>query len=162
MPLSNLRTLKLRSTDLTDGGLGRLLGLCALTLQRLDISYTAVKSLDILSTSLHTAPDWQLEKLVASGLPLTANTLVLFFEDLATVRNEEQRGRFKTLKLGAIPNTSTKQPGLNDGVLTKLLPHLERLHGLEKVSLYGNWDLAKAPAPMTRFIEKIGRRCKVS
>lgn len=136
VPLSNLRTLKLRSCDVTDASLGRLLGLCALTLQKLDISYTLVKSLDILAAALHATPKWRLEKLVASGLPLTAATLAVFLRRLAEDRPDEERRRFKTLKLGAIPSTATKQPGLNDAVLHKLMPYLERLDGLEKISLF--------------------------
>lgn len=134
-PLSNLRTLKLRATDVTEAALGRLLALCALSLRHLDISYTAVKSLDIISTALHTAPAWKLEKLVASGLPLTPATLKSFFRPLSE-RPEEQRNRFQTLKLGAIPSTSTKAPGLTDTVLAMLMPYLELLGGLEHVSFY--------------------------
>ncbi|ORY78840.1 hypothetical protein BCR35DRAFT_304833 [Leucosporidium creatinivorum] len=159
IPLSNLRTLKLRATDVTEAALGRLLALCALSITRLDISYSGVKSLDIVSHALHTAPDWRLEKLVASGLPLTPATLKGFFEPLST-RPEEQRSRFHTLKLGSIPSTSTKAPGLTDTVLGGILPYLEMLGGLENVSFFQNWDLGKRAEPMSRFMEVIGRRCK--
>ncbi|KAK4057813.1 hypothetical protein OIO90_001032 [Microbotryomycetes sp. JL221] len=159
IPLSNLRTLKLRSTDVTDASLGRLLGLCAMTLESLDIAYTNVKTLDIVSRALHALPTWQLTKLVVSGLPLTAATLEGFFEPLATQRPENERSKFKKLKIASIPSTSTKQPGLTDAVMTKVMPHLVELTGLEKVSLFQNWELGKRDEPMTSFIAKIGRRC---
>ncbi|KAK4700682.1 hypothetical protein P7C70_g5563, partial [Phenoliferia sp. Uapishka_3] len=135
----SLHTLKLRSTDLSDSSLGRLLALCTLSLQHLDISYTQIKSLDILSRALHSSPSWRLEKLVASGLPLSPATLVGFFKPLSE-RGSEERGRLKVVKLGAIPSTSSKQPGLTDKVLEKVLPFLERLEGLEKVSFFQNWE----------------------
>lgn len=161
VPLSNLHTLKLRSTETTDSSLGRLLALCSLSLAHLDISYTLVKSLDIVSSALHTAPEWRLEKLVASGLPLSSASLRTFFEPLST-RPLVERSRFKTLKLGAIPANSSRAPGLTDAVLEKILPFLEELPGLENVSLFQNWDLGKREQPMRRFMQVLGRRCKVS
>jgi hypothetical protein len=160
IPLSNLHTLKLRSTDINDSSLGRLLALCALSLQRLDISYTQVKSLDIVSQALHTAPSWNLAKLCASGLPLGSATLVGFFQPLS-LRAPIERSRFKTLKLGAIPSTSSKCPGLTDAVLSACMPWLEQLEGLESISLYQNWGLGKGIQPMRNFMERIGRRCIV-
>lgn len=140
LPLSNLRTLKLRSTELSDSSLGRLLALCALSLTSLDISYSQVKSLDILSRALHSAPTWRLTKLVASGLPLTPATLVGFFQPLSE-RPEAERSTMRTLKLGSLPDTGTKQPGLTDAVLALVLPFLEKLDGLEVVSLFQNWGV---------------------
>lgn len=135
IPLSNLRTLKLRSTDVNEAALGRILALCALSITGLDISYSNVKSLDIVSQALHSAPAWRLEKLVASGLPLTPATLKGFFGPLAA-RPEEERSRFHTLKLGSLPAASTKAPGLTDAVLAGILPSLEMLSGLENVSFF--------------------------
>ncbi|BGP15493.1 hypothetical protein JCM10213_005760 [Rhodosporidiobolus nylandii] len=158
IPLSRLKTLKLRSTDITDSSIGRLLTLCALRLEHLDVSYTSLKSLDFVSSALHALPEWRLEKLVASGLPLSPATLEGFFRPLSE-RPEEERRRFKILKLGSIPASSTKAPGLTDAVMAKVLPYLEKLDGLESVSLFQNWALGKLAHPLSRFIEVIGRRC---
>ncbi|SGY79801.1 BQ5605_C008g05225 [Microbotryum silenes-dioicae] len=159
IPLSHLRCLKVRSTDITDNSLGRLLSLCTFTLERLDISFTSVKSLDLVSRALHTAPEWKLEKLVASGLPLTPVSLQGFFGPLAEMRTEDERKRFKVLKLGSIPSTSTKQPGLTDAVLKGLMPSLVKLTGLESISFCQNWHLGLAREPMTSFISTIGFKC---
>ncbi|KAJ8294678.1 Tetratricopeptide repeat protein 1 [Rhodotorula toruloides] len=158
VPLSRLRTLKVRSTEITDASLGRLLSLCAASLERLDISYTPLKTLDFVSSALHTLQEWRLVKLVASGLPLAAATLEGFFRPLSE-RPDDERRRFRTLKLGAMPALSTKVPGLTDAVLTKLMPYLEKLDGLDTVSLFQNWSLGKLEQPLARFIEVIGRRC---
>lgn len=115
----------------------------------------------MVSSALHTAPEWRLEKLVASGLPLSPASLRTFFEPLSQ-RPLVERSRFKTLKLGAIPANSSRAPGLTDGVLEKILPYLEELEGLEHVSLFQNWELGKRAEPMTRFMRVLGRRCKVS
>lgn len=160
VPLSRLRTLKVRSTEVTDASLGRLLSLCAATLERLDISYTPLKTLDFVSSALHTLSEWRLAKLVASGLPLTLATLEGFFRPLSE-RPDDERRRFRTLKLGAMPALSTKVPGLNDAILAKLMPYLEKLDGLDTVSLFQNWSLGKLEQPLARFIEVIGRRCTV-
>lgn len=124
------------------------------------MSYSGLKTLDFVSSALHTLPEWRLEKLVASGLPLSPATLEGFFRPLSE-RPEHERHRFHTLKLGSIPSTSTKAPGLTDAVLTRLMPYLETLDGLESVSLFQNWDLGKAYQPLSRFIEVVGRRCLV-
>ncbi|GAA5906481.1 hypothetical protein JCM6882_004447 [Rhodosporidiobolus microsporus] len=158
IPLSRLRTLKLRSTDITDASIGRLLTLCGLSLTHLDISFTALKSLDFVSSALHALPEWKLEKLVASGLPLSPVTLEGFFRPLSE-RPEDERRRFKTLKLGSIPASSTKAPGLTDAVLARIMPYLETLDGLESVSFFQNWHLGRLEQPLSRFIEVIGRRC---
>lgn len=160
-PLSRLRTLKVRSTEFTDASIGRLLSLCAPTLERLDVSYSNLKTLDFVSSALHTLPEWKLTKLVASGLPLTPTTLQGFFDPLAQ-RPDVERRRFSTLKLGSLPASSTRAPGLTDAVLAKLMPSLEKLDGLEKVSLFQNWGLGKLAQPLSRFVEVIGRKCIVS
>lgn len=159
-PLSRLHTLKLRSTDITDSSLGRLLTLCGLTLSHLDVSFSSLKSLDFISSALHALPEWKLEKLVASGLPLSPTTLERFFAPLAA-RPDAERRLFKVLKLGSIPASSTKAPGLTDAVLAKILPYLEKLDGLESVGLHANWGLGKTVQPLSRFIEVVGRRCLV-
>ncbi|BGP39304.1 hypothetical protein JCM10450v2_003256 [Rhodotorula kratochvilovae] len=158
VPLSRLRTLKVRSTDVSDASIGRLLSLCASSLERLDVSYSGLKTLDFVSSALHTLPEWRLEKLVASGLPLSPATLEGFFRPLST-RPPEERRRFRVLKLGSIPASSTKAPGLTDAVLARLMPFLETLDGLESVSLFQNWGLGKTHQPLSRFIEVVGRRC---
>lgn len=158
-PLLHLRTLKFRSTELTESSLGRILNLCSFTLTHLDISYTQVRSLDLLSRLLHTAPTWNLRKLVASGLPLSPVTLVGFFQPLSE-RPLEERTKFETLKLGSIPSASTKSPGLTDRVLAQLLPFWEQLEGLENISLFQNWELGKDKITVNRFMSVCGKRCK--
>ncbi|GAA6056883.1 hypothetical protein JCM3770_005127 [Rhodotorula araucariae] len=158
VPLSRLRTLKVRSTDMSDASIGRILSLCASSLERLDVSYSGLKTLDFVSSALHTLPEWRLEKLAASGLPLSPASLEGFFGPLST-RPPEERRRFRILKLGSIPASSTKAPGLTDAVLSRLMPFLETLDGLESVSLFQNWGLGKTHQPLSRFIEVVGRKC---
>ncbi|GAA5953526.1 hypothetical protein JCM3765_005063 [Sporobolomyces pararoseus] len=160
IPLSNLKTLKLKFTLITDAALGRFLTLCAPSLTRLDVSFTQIKSLDIISSALHTLPEWKLEKLVASGLPLTPVSMESFFRPLSE-RPLEERSRFKRLKLASIPDTGTKAQGMTDSVLKKLLPYWENLEGLEKLSLSGNVYLGKMREPMYSLLSKIGSRCKL-
>lgn len=154
-PLSKLRLLKLRSTVITDASLNRIITLCHLSLKSLDISFTEVRSLDLLA--LH---NLSLEKLVISGLPFTSGSLVNFFSVLSNLP-PEQRSRFRKLKLGSIPSISNASTGLTDEVMTKILPYLEKFDGLESVSLFQNWELGLKVQPMLRFIQTVGRRCKV-
>lgn len=152
--------MKLRSTDITDSSLGRLLALCSLSLTSLDISYTNVKSLDILSSALYsrTTP-WRFIKLVASGLPLSPGTLVKFLKPLSELLDSE-KNQFHTLKLGSITASSTKySEGLTDQYLTEILPYLEKLEGLKHISFYQNFNLGKSIQPLSRFMEIVGRRC---
>lgn len=159
-PLSQLRVLKLRSTLVQDASLGRLLGLCATTLVSLDISFSEIRSLDILTRALSTLVDWKLEKLVISGLPLSITTLLAFFSHLAE-RPLQQRTIFRKLKIGSMPDISIAIPGLSDAGLSRLLPFLEKL-GLRSVSLFQNFRLARDVEPMRRFMNRIGRSCTVS
>ncbi|GAA5927760.1 uncharacterized protein JCM15063_005988 [Sporobolomyces koalae] len=159
-PLSRLQCLKLKNTLVTDAALGRLLALCAPTLARLDLSYTQCKSLDLVSAALESLPEWHLTKICLSGLPLTPATLETFFRIVAE-RPVEQRERFKVLKLGSIPASSTRAPGLTDDVFKRLMPSLESLTGLESLSLFGNIYLARSGQPMTSIISRFGKQCRV-
>lgn len=132
--------------------------LCAPTLASLDISSTRVKSLDLLSHSLHLLPEWQLEKLVVSGLPLSSSSLVGFFRPLAE-RPPHERNKLRVLKLAGM-GVITRSSTLTDKVLQDILPWLEPLEGLDSISLAHNQELGRYAAAMGRFVEVFGRRCR--
>lgn len=160
LPLSHLRTLKLRGTDLTDASLGRLLMLCAPTLTTLDISSTQVRSLDLVSRSLHLLPTWGLKKLVISGLPVSARTLVGFFRPLAE-RPAEERAVFRKLKMAKM-GLKDGSKELGDVELKAVLPWLRRLDGIQSMSLADNRRLGTYLEPLGPFVEVFARRCTVS
>ena len=153
-PLSKLRTLKVRSTKIGDAGLRAILSLCD-ALTSLDISFTQVRSLDMLSAHLAEHPTSTFEKLVFSGLSLRSETILTkFFTKFAEV-SEERRQRLKTLKLGNL--------GLLDSQLMKLTSSLEKFENLEKVSLHSNKTLATGTGSgVRRFLNSVGRNCRVS
>lgn len=160
LPLSRLRTLKLRGTHLTDASLGRLLTLCAPTLASLDISSTQVRSLDLISRSLHLLPTWRLEKLVITGLPVSGRALVGFFRPLAE-RSREERAVFRKLKMAKMGLRDGSKE-LGDAELKAVLPWLTKLEGIESVSLADNKRLGTYLEPLGPFVEVFGRRCIVS
>ncbi|KAH9825280.1 hypothetical protein DFH28DRAFT_1144875 [Melampsora americana] len=129
IPCSRLKNLKLKSTLVSDTGLGRFLNLCAPTLERLDISFTKVEGLDVLrmalfriGSSLGTSSipslissPCKLTKLVISGLSilsyphskgrlsLARDSLVDFFDTFSS-QPKQMRNRFHTLKMGFMGN----------------------------------------------------------
>lgn len=154
-PLANLRTLKLRSTKIGDTGLRTILALCD-SLTSLDISFTQVRSLDMLTNHLTIDhPNAAFEKLVLSGLHLRSETILTkFFVKYADI-DEDRRRRLKTLKLGNL--------GLLDSQLMKITPLLEKFESLEKVSLHSNKTLATGTGSgVKRFLNGVGRKCRVS
>lgn len=152
-PFLHLTSLKLRSTKIGDQGLKAFISL-APKLTSLDISYTSVRSLDALQAALQSEDTASLEKLVMSGLQFRLqNGLQRFFQAYSRI-SDEKRNALKTLKLGTL--------GLIDSVLAQIVPHLARMEGLVKVSLFSNSTLASGSGSgMRRFLEDIGRRCRV-
>ena len=130
-----------------------LLPLCP-ALQTLDIAYTAVRSLDVLS-HLICSTDLTLQKLSVSGLSFrTLNGLERFFRPVSLIE-AERRNALEVLKLGTLD--------LDNPTLMKILPYLEYFQGLRKVSLFGNTKLASGlSGGLKRFISSIGRNCLVS
>ena len=167
--LSQLKSLKLRSTLITTLSLGKILALCYRTLSRLDISHTAVNSLDPLTTLLFsrssdpTAPPnpWTLAKLNVSSLRLSTATLLNLFRPLSRLPLSS-RLVFDTLYMNSMPVVSTGFPGLNDNNFSKILDCLEGIEGIERLGLSGNPSLGIAVEPMRRFFGGLGRRCRVS
>lgn len=106
-----------------------------------------------------TMGEWRLEKLVISGLPLSVNTLSTLFKYVSALPDEQKR-RFRKLKLGSIPNVSIGIPGFDDTLMAVLLSSFQAL-SLESISLFHNFGLGKRVEPMKTFIETVGRRCRV-
>ena len=160
--LSQLKNLKLRSTLITTLSLGKILALCYRTLSRLDISHTAVNSLDPLTTLLFSRPSdptappnpWTLAKLNVSSLRLSTATLLNLFRPLSRLPLSS-RLVFDTLYMNSMPVVSTGFPGLNDNNFSKILDCLEGL------GLSGSPSLGIAVEPMRRFFGGLGRRCRV-
>ena len=167
--LSQLKNLNPRSTLITTLSLGKILTLCYRTLSRLDISHTAVNSLDRLWALLFpqkidpAAPliPWTLAKLNISSLRLSTRTILGFFRALSLLPLSS-RLVFNTLYMNSMPVVSTGFPGLNDKEFAKILDCLEKIEGIERLGLSGNSSLGIAVEPMRRFFGGLGRRCRVS
>lgn len=95
LPLAQLTTLKLKRTAISEAGLARLLT-HASQLKRLDFSWTAVRSLDVLRL-VCASPPATFEKLVLSGLNLRSGSLVQFVKHLG----ETEDPKLETLKIGS-------------------------------------------------------------
>jgi len=134
--------------------------LCAPTLTSLDIASTQVKSLDLVSRSLHLLPSWRLTKLVISGLPVSTRTLVGFFRPLAE-RPAEERRVFRKLKMAKMGMKDGSKE-LGDAELKVMMPWLRKLDGMDSVSLADNKRLGTYLEPLGPFVEVFARRCTVS
>ncbi|RPD82610.1 RNI-like protein [Lentinus tigrinus ALCF2SS1-7] len=154
--LPNLRSLKLRQAPLSDAVVNPILAACP-NLQRLDLSFTAVKRPSLPPTNL-------MEKLVLTSTKIASGELVSIVRDLPLL---------KTLALGAmgggqgssaaISNTSAMT--MTDEFLHALTEILEGCPNLERVNLVGNTKLGfsgrRGPdAALAYFIRRVGRRCK--
>lgn len=95
LPLAALNTLKLKRTAISEVGLARILTHTS-QLKRLDVSWTAVRSLEILRSGCTTPPQ-ALEKLVLSGLNLRANSLIHLIKDIG----DAEEPKLEILKIGS-------------------------------------------------------------
>ena len=155
-PLSALTNLKLRSTKIGDAGLKAVLQV-ATQLERLDMSYTKVRSLEPLSAYISVNAN-AFTKLVLSGLTLKRdNELDMLF--LSWAREEGKASKLQTLKLGAM---NMPQTPFHDAALQRLVVHLSKFPNLSKISLFGNRNLSIGSAVgLRRFLAAVGRHCDV-
>ena len=152
-PLSRLTNLGLRSTKIGDAGLKAILPLC-LALQTLDIAYTAVRSLDVVS-SMMAKNEFSLHKLSISGLSMRSPTGLERFSKSLSQLDVDRRNALKVLKMGTLD--------IDNPTFGKMVPNLEKLEGLQRVSLFGNKKLASGyGSGLARFITYVGRNCDVS
>lgn len=183
IPLSTLTVLKLKRTAIADAGVGRLLSHTP-QLKSLDISWTSVKSLDVLSMS-SASPLHSFTKLVLSGLNLRPNSLHQCFSQLSGDAPPGVEPRLETLKLGSLGTAlstvssfvvsiilfrrwyvdigSSRQTSvLTPDTLKKMIPPLSRLKHLTRISLFGNEKIGNNGAVLSDFLSRVGRRCIVS
>ncbi|KAG8888671.1 hypothetical protein FRC00_014700, partial [Tulasnella sp. 408] len=123
-PLQQLMSLKLRDTGLNDSALVNLLSLTP-NLERLDVSFTQVRSIGCLSSLT------KLRKLSLTACPLNTS--------LAEVKKIPDLPDLEILHLGAIGVNGS--PTLTDSALYALTDVLEPLTRLENVSLMRNSKL---------------------
>ncbi|KAG9029343.1 hypothetical protein FRB95_005459 [Tulasnella sp. JGI-2019a] len=145
-PLQNIRSLKLRQTDINDASLLNLLSHTP-NLTTLDVSFTAVHGF----ASLNDLADWMhLQKISVTGCPLRSFVWLTEPTILSSLR---------TLNFGAIGENGSVT--LTDD----LLEHVSELPypaaNLENLSLVGNSKLGARRAPLHDFVSRIGRTCKV-
>ena len=163
MPLACLRSLKLRHTSITEISVSRVISRCR-ALSRLDVSFTPIQRLTVLSDGL---PNRTLTKLSLTSTPLTTHFLCAFssskFANVLTSLHTLQLGA-----LGASPSSSistlTDSLTLTDSMLRSLVDVLVDCKALESISLVGNTKLGLqtgAKSALAKFVRKVGRRCKV-
>ncbi|KAG6901846.1 hypothetical protein C0995_007232 [Termitomyces sp. Mi166 len=155
--LTDLRTLKLRQTSISEASLGSILKLCPM-LRRLDLSFTLIRHppqlLDPRMASL--------EKLCLTSTGVSPDGLINIISLLPGLR---------VLAIGAmganrgsrasIGNTSAMT--MTDVTLVSLTSVLEQFQHIEDISLVGNTKLgltSKDPSAMSIFIRRVGRKCK--
>ncbi|KAF8634002.1 hypothetical protein AX15_001176 [Amanita polypyramis BW_CC] len=156
--LINLRTLKIRQTQLGDTSISFLINLCP-NLQSLDASFTLLKRPASLISTPHVPPLQKLSLTSTSILPRDLAPVLSLFPQL------------RTLSLGAlgvshgsqasIGNTSAMT--MDDAGLGAVTDALADIVCLERISLVGNTKLgmtAKHGPALSDFVSRIGRKCK--
>lgn len=157
--LPNLRSLKLRQASLSDSPINIILEACP-NLRRLDLSFTLIKNPAL-------PPNKLLEKLVLTSTVVPSDKLVSLITG---------QSNLKVLSLGAMGGKDFSTAGtlsavsgttITDKTLRKLIDALEGFPALERVSLVWNTRIgfntsAGSNAALSRFIRRVGRRCKVS
>ncbi|KAG8805612.1 hypothetical protein FRC17_005412 [Serendipita sp. 399] len=164
IPLSNLRSLKIRHTPLTGVSIASLLPHLPM-LQTLDASFVPIVS--IPTVTVHPVP--KLTKLSLASTPVDAKQLLPVLELLPTL---------KILNLGALGASAKTATGLtiagkqstsamgsrtlSNATLLALTDILESFRDLQSVSLAGNSNLRTRPdRAVSYFIRRVGRRLKV-
>ncbi|KIL70648.1 hypothetical protein M378DRAFT_476159 [Amanita muscaria Koide BX008] len=157
--LANLRTLKVRETQLGDASISALTNLCP-NLQRLDASFTSLTRAASLLSPDHIQP---LEKLsltstsispleLAQILPLFPQLRVLYLGALGISRGSQ----------ASILNTSAMtMDGAGLKAITNAL--VNSVH-LEQVNLVGNSKLGtttRSDSALADFLGRVGRKCKM-
>lgn len=151
----NLHNLKLRQLALSEASVQPFLARCP-NLKRLDISFTLVRRRPI---GPYIIPP--LEKISLTSLNMGTLDLLLVVVMLRNLR---------TLSVGALGTGQGSSVGLGnssamnmtDESLDRLIDVLKELENLEKVSIMGNSKLGLTDrAVLSKFIRRVGRRCKV-
>lgn len=144
-PLQQLLSLKLRGTGLNDSALINLLSLTP-NLERLDVSFTQVRSIACLSS----LP--RLRKLSLTSCPINITRVEL--------KKVPDLPHLEILHLGAVGVNGS--PTLTDSALYTLTDLLEPLTRLENVSLVGNSKLGltskKGDGALADFVSRVGRK----
>jgi len=154
--LSKLQNLKLRLTAVSEQSVNFLISLCP-NLRRLDLSFTAVRR---LSFGPEIPP---LEKLSLTSTQMASSDLFAVIS---------LHPHLKILSVGALGGGQGSTPAvgnpssmtLSDEMLSTLTDILEKFQQLENVSLVGNSKLGifkRRESPLSDFIRRVGRRCKV-
>ncbi|KAG8817447.1 hypothetical protein FRC19_011345 [Serendipita sp. 401] len=164
VPLSNLRSLKLRHTSITGTTIALILPHLPM-LQTLDASFVPIVS--IPTVKIDTVP--KLTKLSLASTPVDAKQLLPILELLPTL---------KILNLGALGASAKTATGftiagkqstsamgsrtLDDTALLSLTDILQSFHNLESVSLAGNSSLCTTKSrAVSYFIRQVGRKLKM-
>ncbi|KAF8641238.1 hypothetical protein AX17_000872 [Amanita inopinata Kibby_2008] len=158
LELPNLRTLKIRQTQLGDASITALINRCP-NLQSLDASFTLLKHPTALLSPLHVPP---LQKLSLTStlisphdlcqlLPLFPNLQTLSLGALGASRGSQ----------ASISNTSAMT--MDDRTLRAVTEAIAFFPHLEHISLVGNTKLGtttKTDSALAEFISRVGRSCK--
>lgn len=158
-PLSKLKNLKLRGTNIGNAGLEAFLRLCGQTLERLDISRTKVTRLQpIINHCIIILPAPSETVVVRSNLEKLNISLVFFhLQDLEILLNHLSNAttppssaastshayslfpspKFHTLLAGRLEINKERRL-LDNGALDQLVPSLAHLTNLRRLSLYAN------------------------
>ena len=152
--LTNLKTLKLRQTSVTDHTINTFISICP-NLRRLDLSFTAVHHPPLLLGNS------SLEKLSLTSTRITSANLLKVIAGLRGLKTLSlgALGRSES-SVGAISNSSAMT--MTDETLRKLTACLVECNSLESVNLVGNSKLGVVSrSALVDFIRQVGRWCKV-
>jgi hypothetical protein len=167
LPLAKLRSLKLKSTGISDVGVGRFLSMVSPTLESLDISFTAVRTLDFLIATCFSSTAIahnKLRKLNLSGLTPKAGSLKKLFAAISNAPPDVALPLEK-LKLGSIGATLLATAGSNDFVDSKLIEQLRlallRCPHLFSLSLFGNERICNSSGMLAPLLTDLSERIRV-
>ena len=157
--LTEMHTLKLRQTSLSDASLQSIIAKCP-NLRRLDLSFTLVQH----PVSLFSTPNIPLTKLSLTSTRVSSADLLAIISILP---------HLQTLALGALGERqgssatmgNTSALTITNKTLMQLTDILQDFRQLENISLVGNSKLClteRTDGAMSDFVRRVGRRCKVS
>lgn len=157
--LTEMRTLKLRQTSLSDASHQSMISKCP-NLQRLDLSFTLVQH----PVSLFSTPDIQLRKLSLTSTRVSSADLLAIISKLP---------HLQTLALGALGERQGSSATMGNAsaltmtneTLMRLTDILQDFQQLENISLVGNAKLGlteRTDGAMSDFVRRVGRKCKAS